>query len=129
MLDNPKKLPLPAHRASGSDTAPLDDRVLSLLDHALSDLQNAGLVAIEVAVARQRLREWRKNARRYERIASLAPDEMRALAAKASCKGATLDTLVDAIDEQRLTDRARIDFLKQQGYWDALVGPDDTHAD
>ena len=126
MLDNHTKLPLPEHRPSGNGIASLDDRVLTLLDKALSDLQACGLIAIEVGVARQRLGEWRKNARRYELVASLTPDEMQRLVEKASRTGATLDSLVDAIAEQQHTDRARIDFLKQQGYWDALVGPADA---
>ncbi|MGF6722043.1 transposase-like protein [Paraburkholderia sp. GAS41] len=106
--------------------APLDDRVLTLLDKALCDLATTQLVAIEIGAARRQLREWRRNARRYEIVESLAPDEMRTLVQKLSNRNASLNSLVDAVEEQRRVDRARTDFLKQQGYWAALVGPIDA---
>ncbi|WP_413195260.1 hypothetical protein [Pararobbsia alpina] len=105
----------------------MDDRVFALIQKALTGLLTSETVAIEVGVAKQRISEWRRDARRYEIVRDLPLDEYQALYRQSVRQGVSLSVLVDTVGEQGYSDFARIEFLKQQGYWADLVGPDDDN--
>ncbi|HTJ94820.1 MAG TPA: hypothetical protein VL424_17140 [Pararobbsia sp.] len=100
--------------------ASLDDRVMKLLDNALDTFLTSELVAIEIGMAKQRIVEWRRDARRYEVLTSLARDEYDALFNRSVGQGLSIHSLVDAIARQGVDDE-RVEFLKRQGYWADLV--------
>ena len=116
-------------RASGVDLPPLDDRVLQLLHDALTHLLTSEQVAIEIGVARQRLAEWIRDARRYRIVKGLAPQMYQALVARSIGEGISLDVLIEGVGAQQSKEGAHdphADFFKRQGYWDDLVGPGDV---
>jgi hypothetical protein len=127
MLNSPTKSLRPIADVARKDVASMDDRVFALIQKALTGLLTSETVAIEVGVAKQRISEWRRDARRYEIVRDLPLDEYQALYRQSVRQGVSLSVLVDTVGEQGYSDFARIEFLKQQGYWADLVGPDDDN--
>jgi hypothetical protein len=129
MLNNSTRSVRPIADVARSDFASLDDRVFALIQKALTGLLTSETVAIEVGVAKQRITEWRRDARRYEVVRELPLAEYQALFRQSVREGVSLSVLVDTVGEQGYSDYARIEFLKQQGYWADLVGPDEVDCE
>ena len=150
-MDNFTDGPSSQGHASGIDMGSLDDRVQTLLNNLLGELMMSETVAIEIGVARQRIAEWRRDARRYSIITALPAGEYQTLVRRGAQRGASFDALVDSLADEgsssqpsavprlegsrtevaRIDGRhvvdvgfedARVEFFKRQGYWADLVG-------